>query len=831
MDVLKRVILSLVLLPLIANQSLWACEYLKIYNETKQKIDEQSICDAAKPLYDKYGIETIVYVDENKKIKSKEDWFEVLDQKEQGFVTASGRVARNTMGNYYDLVLILEVNTKQEYAAIAFGADVLAYITDLQITNVSSKFENSLRNDDATLTELFVAVLKQLDGKMGMPINTNSGGVSVNSSSDSTGVVYVIGGILLFILLIIIVVIAKNSIRKSKALKKAAEERQKHVQEVWYAVGNLITACDALLGGRTKEDSELYKLWVLYYGDRQPNLHPKVSELITVAQQVYHRSFEAFERLSQQYGGGFENISDADLELLETLYISLRGTKPLTAQQISALLDPVQLPDEIVPVESNSKLLAQVNQVLHGLGKDNIYDTPVNEKLLKSLDAEGVLGYINEVKGQIGKLATAVATIQRLQEQLARQEAQFIAAFVALEPINATVMGDYLAKAKLQIENLIESYHYFIVEDWLNKLIQLTANGYWNETINSTLENLKQIEAIKQLGISYGAAEQTVQNMGSARAYVVKAIQDGLNAGIIIDNLVHMDKASAQVLEMMNERKRIKAEFVPEWNTVQQRVGEFSSIIAKVYSVLQDKVSAYGRAEQQMVLKPLSELPQSEAGEYKLSKAKLLFDAPEQPYEEAWSILQDVNTTYDVYGVESKALALFAELVNMEGKCHSDLAGAESQLSEVKYRYGSYLSNFGLGSIERAMDQVKELLQRKQVIEAQRALDDIMRDIDREERNGRYEMEAEQRRRKEEEERRREEQRRREQEEEDRRRAAAIRTAGSVIGSITSSRSSSSSSSRSSRGGGYSGGGRSSGGGSSGGGRSNGGGYRGGGRR
>lgn len=832
MDTLKRAILSFVLVLVIASNSLWACEYVKIYNETQQEVDEQSICDAAKPLYDKYGIQTIVYLDNVKSVSSKDDWFTVLDTKEPYLRTASGKAARNSMGNYYDFVLILEANLYNSYASIAFGANLEELISDYKLTSISEKFENRVgNNSNKELTEELTAVLQDLDADMHQPSTSLSHSASASNQSGNSIVGYAIGGIMLLFVLIIVIIVVRGSIRKSKALKKAAEERQRHVQELWYAVGNLVTACDALLGGRTIEQSELYKLWVLYYGDRQPNLHPKVTELITVAQQVYQKSFEAFEQLSQQYSSGIESITDADLESLETLYISLRGTKPLSTQQINALLDPVQVPDEIVPEESDSKLLAQVNQVLNSLGKDNIYDTPVDEGLLSSLDSEGVLGYINEVKEQIGQLANAITTIRNLQHQLANQEPTFISGFVPLEPIDADTMRRYLEKTKVGIESLLESYHYFIAEDWLNKLLQLTATNYWNETVTATLNNLLRVEAIKQTGILYGNAEESIGKASSARAYIVKAVEGGLNAGIIIDNMIQMDRSSRTALEVMVERKRIRDDFEPTHDALQKQVEQFASTGARILAELQSKVAAYGSQEQQMVLKPLSELPPKEAGMAKLSQAQMLFEAVDQRYEEAWAILQEVKASYDVHSVEATAKARFDELMSIEAVCHSDLAGAESELLNIKYKYSSYLSSYGIGSIERGIDQVKELLERKELFDAQKALDDINRDIDRERRNGQYEMEAEQRRREEEEERRREEQRRREQEEEDRRRAAAIRTAGSVIGSITSSRSSSSSSSRSSGGGGYSGGGRSSGGGSSGGGRSSGGGYSGGGRR
>ncbi len=102
-----------------------SCGYLSLVNLSDATIDEEKLCKAAKHVYDVYGIQTIVHVD-NFEVSNKDGWFTLLDVIETSLETADGRVARNVQGNYYDLVLLLEVNTKGPFASIAFGANVTA---------------------------------------------------------------------------------------------------------------------------------------------------------------------------------------------------------------------------------------------------------------------------------------------------------------------------------------------------------------------------------------------------------------------------------------------------------------------------------------------------------------------------------------------------------------------------------------------------------------------------------------------------------------------------------------------------------------------------------
>ncbi len=333
------------------------------------------------------------------------------------------------------------------------------------------------------------------------------------------------GGLFLLIILVIIGAIVSSSRRAAKAAKKAAEERKKHVQAVWLAVSNLVTASDALLGGNSKEDSELYKLWILYYGDRQPKLL-QVSSLISTAQQVYHKAFEAFERLSQQYSSGIETISDADLKLLELLYLSLRGKNALSTEQINALLDPVQVPDEVTPEQTDSKLLSQINQVLKGLSSDSIYNTPVNNESSKSTDAEGVLGYIAQVKGYIAELAIAVNGISKLQQQLAKQKEAFLDDFMPLGSIDRAAMEQYIAKAVVKIAGYQAAHLYLQAEDWLQGLNRLVAPHFWNDTIAKANSHIQQAESIASSGIRFGDAEDRLATVKTSTQEVAKIVDE-----------------------------------------------------------------------------------------------------------------------------------------------------------------------------------------------------------------------------------------------------------------------------------------------------------------
>ncbi len=793
------IVFTILFLVAIAVPAHASCGYLSLLNLTEAAIDEEKLCDAAEHIYNAYGIQTIVHV-EDFEVSNKDGWFALLDVIETSLETADGRVARNSSGNYYDLVLILEVNTTKPYASIAFGANVQRLMSDDQWTGVSSKLEASLQGGTANLTAPLVAVLADLDSNMETASSGNSGGGS--------GVVYIVGGIFLLIILVVIGAIVSSSRRAAKAAQKAAEERKKHAQAVWLAVSNLVTASDALLGGNNKEDSELYKLWILYYGDRQPKLHPQVSSLISTAQQVYHKAFEAFERLSQQYSNGIETISDADLKLLEILYLSLRGKNALSTEQINALLDPVQVPDEVTPEQTDSKLLGQINQVLQGLSSDSIYNTPIDEKSSNSTDAEGVLGYIAKVKEHIAELAIAVNSIGKLQQRLAQQKESFLNGLVAWEQIDRQGMEQYLSQSVKAIEALQVAHQYLDAEEWLQCLIKLTGKGYWNDTIASINNNLSKIEAIAATGIIYGIADGKLKQVAAAKQTITETIVQGKHALAIINGLAQMVDASKEALVIMVERKRIKEQFTPAWEQLNKTVAGFDIANFPKIDELRRDLNLYGGNERRYVLMPMSKLPNMEDSQKQLEKTEYHFNAPEQRFEDAWAILVSLNEAYDVDEIINQVVANYRELMAIESECEKKINTIQSQLSSVKRKYGSHVSSSDVSRLEDKLNEAKALLSNKEVYAARtvlKSIDDDADDIERDAKRKYDDAKAEQERRN--------------------NRGRVTFGTGSFSGGGFSG-----GGSRSSSGGGYSGGGRSSGGGFSGGGRS-GGGHSGGGRR
>lgn len=799
-----RYILPLLICLFVASNVLASCPHLVIYNQTNLAINEDELCNVAAVLYSSHAVQTVVYV-HDASVANKDAWFNHLDQIEITLKTADGYAVRNQQGNYYDMVLVLEANTAMPFGAIAFGSNVEQLIGENNITALSSKFESSLSG--AVNSGELTSALSDVIGNVAKSSQSEVGSGSNNSSS---GGVYVVGGLFLLIIMVVIGALVISSQRKAKAAKKIKEERRKRVEALWLATSNLVMACDALLGGNTKEDSELYKLWVLYYGDRQPNLHTKVSGLISTAQQVYRKAFEAFERLSQQYSSGIETITDADLKLLEILYLSLRGKKQLTSEQMNALLDPVQVPDEVTPEQTNSPLLGQINKVLQGLGSDSLYNAPVANSENTNIDTEGVLGNIAKVKAHIAELAVAIKSITALQRNLAQHQAGFLNGFMPLQLIDRTVMQQYIGKLNQQVEALVAGHQYLEAEDWLQGINQLAKPGYWNNTLSAIVANVDSAETIAQAGIRYGEAENHLLALANNSNEVIQMLMEGLFAGHVVEGFERMADAAQKAAEVMTERKRISTEFGPESNRLREMIAMFDIARFPIVEELKQRAMAYGSEEQQRVLKPLQQLPDNNESLNQMDRAKLLFDAPEQRYEDAWQILVVVNQAYEVDGLVAEARAKFQDLLAIEKGCYTDIGNIEVRIGRVRQQYDHFAENGEMIAVTAKVEQAKQLLGSKLIYNARRVIDEIGNNLEMAESIARNKYNEDQKA-------------------QQARTMATIATVATLMrgsGRSSSSGRSSGGSSRSSGGGGFSGGGRSSGGGYSGGGRSSGGGGR-----
>jgi len=463
-----------------------ACGHLSIYNETGISLNENTLCQAAEALYKEHGIQTVIYL-HGEEFPNKDAWFSHLDKIETRLTTADGLAVRNSSGYYYDLVLVLEANVGSGFAAIAYGALVEELMSASGWSAQSAQLEQSISNK-ADLTDAFETTIASLNDQMEAPANVGA----------IFG--YLLVGLFLVVLIAVVIGIVRSSNRKKKALAEMALARRKRVEALWLATSNLVTTADALLGGNTTQDSELYRLWVLYYGDKQAQLHLEVTKLINTAQQVYKKAFDAYERLAGQYSSGIEKITDANLKLLEVLYITLRGTTPLSSDEIKALLDPVQLPDE--PEPQQSQLLSQINEVLQKLNNDSIYNATVESIGTNAANAEGVLGYISTVKQHISALAMAINKLMPMRQRVERDLDIFAREAVGMPGADAHIIHNYLHQALKQAGALMTNHQYFESQEWLEAIVTLIAPTYWGSLITQTKQNLAQAEAIHQIGVN-----------------------------------------------------------------------------------------------------------------------------------------------------------------------------------------------------------------------------------------------------------------------------------------------------------------------------------------
>lgn len=205
--------------------------------------------------------------------------------------------------------------------------------------------------------------------------------------------------------------------------QRRRRQLQNQIQALRAPVATLLLALEGLLPSDKPEETIFYRLYLIRGGERYPHLGSRILDTLQACRRALRQAFLAQGQLADQTPTTLAELEQL-VEAWERLYVSLVGSRKhllnLTEEQLQTLLNPVQfLPSD--PTEEGGSLLRQL-QDLH----QQLEGRPLKVNLLRvdpdQLDADGILGLIDQVQRELDRLQKASALLSAklatLEDQL-----------------------------------------------------------------------------------------------------------------------------------------------------------------------------------------------------------------------------------------------------------------------------------------------------------------------------------------------------------------------------------------------------------------------------
>lgn len=380
-----------------------ACPHATIRLETNQPLDTAAICEAARP-WAEDGFQVFILLTDYR-TGGEDDWFNYLDRVE---IEAGLRGAEPGEG-FNKNALALEAST-------AAGPD-----WGVSVTYGELLYGSRLDNDQALL---------QLNDQMRAAIAAGDPtGAFVGALNSAYAInhpplpLWVWGGLGLVGLGVLgaggAVVASRVVLPARRRARQRAALRQ-HLADLRSRTSNLLGACHRLLDGDGPEATVLYQLFSAYGGEQAPDLRRDVREWLRRSQGALNDAFDLRQKLIDPATQAKHPL-EAQVQDWELLYVTLAGSSErileVTDEELRALLDPLLTLDREA---DDVQLAAQLDDIRRELA-----GMPLKVDLqtvdLAETDAEGILGYIDQVKAATAHLKEMY---RQAPERLAGVQAQ-----------------------------------------------------------------------------------------------------------------------------------------------------------------------------------------------------------------------------------------------------------------------------------------------------------------------------------------------------------------------------------------------------------------------
>lgn len=551
--------LLLLLLPAAPVGAQGPCPYAQIRNDSVLSLNVNAVCEAARPLAEQ-DYRVLVYLTDYRP-GSQTDWFSHIDTVE----AEAGLRDLSQPDAFADNGLALEASTATDlsYAySITFGERL--FDSALDTDEAASRLREAMRRAiaDGDPTRGFVEALEDVNRTLNPP-----------PSPILRGLAVIAGLLFLLAVLAVAYVLVVAPARKRARLRT-------HLENLRTRAANLLLAGEGLLQGASPEDTILYQLFRGYGGENYPDLSRQVRSWLGQSQAALSAAFELRQHLTDPSVTAQMSLED-QIRGWETLYLTLVGSSErvlgLTEDQLRTLLDPMLVLDR--PEQQDSALVAQLESV-----RRQLIGLPLKVDLVlvdpATVDADGILGYVDRVKAEISRLRKARDEAPgRLDEARSRRRQGeedlppgfFLSAAEAFAGVDRL-----LARAQTELE---QGLHLDALADADAALQGLAAEAALVEALAQHQRRLQQAQEVVNRGYrppALAAGQEEVARLRSQiGAHLREARFDEVRAGVEA-----LDQASAQMLRDILEWEGLRSEN-------EERLAQLRSEVARVSGYLQ----------------------------------------------------------------------------------------------------------------------------------------------------------------------------------------------------------------------------------------------------
>jgi hypothetical protein len=363
------------------------CPYADIRLDTDWPLDADAICNAARPWADD-GFRVFIFLTDYR-ATSEAEWFAFLDQ-------AEADASIRGPGGFDKNALAFEASTATDLSwaySVTYGEQLYGSVLD---------------TDDQAIFQIknqMVAALAAGD-PTGAFVQALTTSYEINHPPPSPWVWVGIGVLVAVALGAGGYVLTPRVISPAIQRARRRAKLKRHLGTLRTRASNLLTACDQLLKGDTPEETVLYQLFSAYGGEHYEDIHADIHEWLRRSQEALNDAFDLRQKLLDP-DVQKERPLEQMVEDWEMLYVTFVGNSErvltLTDDELRTLLDPMLVLDREATDVQLAEQLDDIRRELAGM--------PLKVELMMvdpaQTDAEGILGYVDQVKAQLARLQEA----------------------------------------------------------------------------------------------------------------------------------------------------------------------------------------------------------------------------------------------------------------------------------------------------------------------------------------------------------------------------------------------------------------------------------------
>ncbi len=616
----KRWVISFILLvALVAVQTVGHvraqtdCPYAEIRLDTDLEVDTEAICEAAQP-WAEAGFRVLILLTDER-TSSEDAWFAYLDEAEAdaGLRDLSQTDAFDTNGIAFEA----STATDQPWGqSVTLGERLFntPLDTDVVIGRIKGQMRNHIAAGDPT--EAFVQALNGAY-KVIQPILTPTPQVTeiepspqmeraqaapTDQPEEAQAAWPIFASLrklagLAAIVMLGVIGAGGIGFGGYKLVTWLIRRRRlkPHLNALRSRTSNLLNSCEPLLRGDSPQKTVLYQLFSAYGGEQDEELRKDVREWLRRSRGALDDAFDLRKKLIDPEVQKSRTL-EQQVQDWEMLYVTFAGNSErilsLTDDQLRTLLDPMLVLDR---EKADVKLTEQLDDIRRELGGD----LPLKVELMMvdpaDTDAEGILGYLDQVKAAIAYARDARDEApRRLNEAQKRRQAAEENLPDPFEMTGAELFADWderLAKAQLALENkkFVDA-----LEQADDVLRDLETIERFLDTLSQHGERREQIETITAQGYRPATLEDDLAEVEQDTDTVAQAVAAG-----------DYDKATAWIDELEADSQHALSG-TQEWQALhEQNAAKLNALGEKL-----DQVEAYLKAEAEPAWEKLRDYPE-----------------------------------------------------------------------------------------------------------------------------------------------------------------------------------------------------------------------------